>query len=149
MVIILGVETVNLEFRRESNDHFAGIQCDIASAKIHHTMNPSKNYVFGEFRMPALSKHMPSVDYDMIVDTFFHDCMHQMRYLQVDNKTFHNFMNNEGTPKNQDNRSCGETTDRYYSYREREGIDVVRHIHDNGKVFTYYNSNQRTLGPVS
>jgi len=141
----MGVETVNHAFVREKDEHFEGVECDIGSGKIHHSMNPTENYIFVEFRFPAIAKHMPSIDYNMIVDTYFYDCMHRMKYLKVDNKTFHKFMNNEGGFRNQDNRSCGETRDVYYSYRERENIDVVRH-HDAGKVTTYYNSSKRPLG---
>ena len=141
----MGIETVDINYRRESLEHFEGVECDIASAKIHHTMNPTKNYIFVEFKIPTIAKHMPSVDYNKIVETYFYDCMHQMKYIKVDNKTFHAFMNREGVHRNQDNRSCGEMRNEYYSYREREGIDVVRHK-ENGRVVTHYNSNKRLLG---
>jgi hypothetical protein len=141
----MGVETVDHSFIHEADEHFQGIECDIASGKIHHNMNPTKNYIFVEFKFPAISRHMPSVDYELIVNTYFHECMHQMKYIQVDNTTFHNFMNHEGPPRNQDNRSCGETREAYYSYRERTNIDVIRH-NDNGTVTTHYHSNIRSLG---
>lgn len=142
----MGLETVSgLMQYHELDKHYPGLQCDTASAQMHHDLNPTKNFILTEIKMPAIEKMMTPVDYSMIIDTYFYDCMHQMKFLKVTNQEFHKFMNNESNFRNMDNRSSGEVTNQYYNYRERETIDVVRNTVE-GKCITYYNSNSRTLG---
>ena len=141
----MAIETVDQSLQKEHEDHYKGLDCDIGSGKLHHDMNPKENYIQVEFKFPAIKKHMPEEDHDRIEETYHHECMHQVKYLKVDNNTFHAFMNNEGKVINKDNRSNGEVTNQYYSYQEREGIDVIRDILPD-RTISFYHSNQRTLG---
>ena len=142
----MGVETVNKELRHEKEEHFEGFECDIASGKAHHDLNPTKNYIMGEYKFPAITKHMPPEDADRIIATYFHDCMHEMKYVKVSNNEFHSFMNNEGSPFTNNKRTdVADGANRYRGYADREGVDVVRNdeLH---RTVTYFNSSVRTVG---
>ena len=130
------ITDINRDFRRLPLTHLRNLQCDIAKATIHHTLNPSQNYIQVEFKLPALSKMMPSEDYESIVRTYFHDCMHEMKYIEVSNKEFHAFMHNEGQK--------WHTTDGNLHVND-DDIDIVRSKRDN-KIVTNYYSNSRLLG---
>lgn len=145
----MGVEAVNHDLRRAPTNHYPNLEYDIASGKIHHDMDPTENYILCEFKFPTIAKQMPSVDYDLIANTVGYECMHRVKYLRVSNKEFNKFLNEEGDYDldRQSKRSNGETSHRYYSYRERKGIDVVRSKRTD-TVYTHYNSNTRVNGAL-
>lgn len=141
----MGVEVVEHSLRRMPEHHYPDIELDFASAKLIHSMDPTRNYITCEISMPALKKFMPLEDHNLIEDTYHYDCMHGMKYIQVNNSTFHEFMNKEGTPFRNERRGNSETTSIYDAYTDREGIDVVRHTVGD-RVTTQFFSNKRTLG---
>ena len=120
----MGLEVVKTAAREwEFISRWNADDIDLVHAKIHHVHNPAKNYITGEFKMPALARQMPLAHINEIVDTKHYPSLHRMKFNKVDNTAFHRYMDGEG----------------------RSSIDKIRST-DGTHVTTYYFSSARRLG---
>lgn len=120
----MGIEAVNNQLRYLDIAEGWGVDSlDVATAKMHHEYNPSRNHCLCEFKIPSLSKQMPEDYFEEVADTKHYPMLHRMKYNKVENLDFHSYLRVEG----------------------RDNIDKVRRV-DGNHVITYYFSNTRRLG---
>jgi len=119
----MGIEQVNHDLRPmdDANGYNAEVY-DRAQMILHHEYNPSENYCTLELKIPAISKQIPSAQYENILESLRMSSLHGIMYNKCTNNEFYDMLDIEG----------------------ELNIDKVRRI-DKDVVYTYYFSSNRLL----